>query len=523
MQARYGRVLSSPGVARTVVPYLVGRLPSSMNLLALLLFIRHTSGSFVTAGGVSAAFALAVAVSSPVLGRLVDMRGQTGVLVATSIVHPLALIGVLVAASQSAGAPVVLAAAALAGASLPPISACMRALWPSLLRDAEQRETAFGLEAVVVEICELGGPLLVGGLTAVVSPGAAVLVSAVLTGAGALLFALAPASRDAVRGAWQTRRWRGPLEERGVRWLLAIIAFSTAGLAAFEVAIAGFATGHGGAASTGTLLALWFGGSLAGGWWYGARRWATPLPWQLVGLLLAVAVGALLPLLATGTWTMAALLLVSGVAIAPAIAVQLAVMSEVAPERSRTEAFTWASTANFVGIAGGSALAGWSVELAGVRAGLVASAGLAAVTALLSVAGRHGLGLPRLAHDAAVEAAEDAYDLAVFEDLAQERDDAVAALARAAERNAELLDQLTALRGQLQDGSHQPPTGRAASAAAEIARTGLARLDASLADLYLLEQRRAAVLEDIEQLRAELLSWGLPENVTALPRQSHGA
>lgn len=438
MQGRYRAVLSAPGVARTVVPYLVARLPSSMILLALLLCVRTSSGSFVTAGAVSAAFAVAVAATAPLLGRLVDVRGQTPVLIGTSLVHPIALTAVMLGASHDAAPALVLAAAALAGASLPPISACMRALWPALLADPDQRETAFGIEAVVIEVCELGGPLLVGGLTAMVSPAAAVLASAGLTGLGALLFALSPASRSSDRSI-ETRRWRGPLAERGVRWLLAIIAASCAGLAAFEVAVAAFATRHGSAASSGTLLALWFAGSLFGGWLFGARRWGPPIQKQLVWLLVLVTLGGLLPLLGTSPLTMAPLLLLAGVAIAPAIAVQLAVMSEVAPERSRTEAFTWASTANFLGIAAGSTVAGWAVDRVGVRAGLLVSAALAAVTALLAYAGRHGLGLPKLDLGAAAEAAEEAYDAAVdryLEELREEMEE----LRRRVEQHQAALD-----------------------------------------------------------------------------------
>lgn len=487
MQRRYRIVLSQPGVARTLLPYLLARLPSSMILLALLLFVRHTSGSFVTAGAVSAAFAVAVAVTAPVLGRLVDVGGQTVVLVATSVVHPIALASVLVCADHGSPSWTVLTAAALAGASLPPMSACMRALWPTLIGDADQRETAFGVEAIVVEMCELAGPLLVGALTAVVSPAAAVLASGVLTGLGSLLFALAPASRRACRGRWQSRRWRGPLAASGVRRLLAVIGCSTAGLAAFEVAIAAFATGRGSPASTGTLLALWFGGSLAGGWLYGARRWGAPPVWQLIGLLSLTAAGTLLPLLAGGTWTLAPLLLLSGVAIAPAIAVQLGLMSELAPDRSRTEAFTWASTANFLGIAAGSALAGWVVGAAGVRGGIVVSAGLAVLAALVALAGRHRLGLPRREQ----EDRQDGYDLAIFNQLAQERDDALAAVVRAERRNDELAREIAALSRRLR-----------------------------VAVLQDIKQPRVAVLQDIVQRRVELPGRVRPTDITAVQRRS---
>jgi hypothetical protein len=196
-------------------------------------------------------------------------------------------------------------------------------------------------------------------------------------------------------------------------------------------------------------------------------------------------------------------------------------MSEVAPERSRTEAFTWASTANFVGIAVGSAAAGWAVDRAGFRAGLLAAAGFAVVTTALALAGRFRLGLPR--YDS--ESEQDAYDLAIFQDLANERDVALQELRLATERSDELVKEIAALREQLGDGAAVDAAAPAVagSDAADLVRTGLARLDASLADLYLLDQRRAAVLHELEQLRAELQSAVLPANVTALPRQSHGS
>ncbi|MCA1712887.1 MAG: MFS transporter [Actinobacteria bacterium] len=480
MQGRFARVLRQPGVARTVLPYLLARLPSSMILLALLLYVRDESGSFVTAGGVSAAFAVAVAVTAPALGRLVDARGQTPVLITTGLLHPLALTAVLVTTAEGAPGWVTLAAAACAGSVLPPMSACMRALWPSLLADDEQRETAFSFEALVIEACELGGPLLVGGLIAVVSPGAAVLVAAGLSGLGAVLFALSPVSRGWQPG-YHSRRWRGPLAEPGVRALLAVIAASTAGLAAFEVSVAGFATGHGGAASTGTLLAVWFAGSLVGGLWFGNRSWRAPLAWQLVALLCLVALGGLLPLLATGVWSMAGLLVLAGVAIAPATAVQLTVMSSVAPGRSRTEAFTWASTANFIGIAIGSAGAGAAVEAGGVRLGLLTSAAAAFLAAGVAYAARHAFGLPRAGGEVG---ADEPYDLAVFNELARERDEALAALAQTGERNDELACEVAALRQRLREvGSTSVP---------------------------------------VQPVRASRIE-ALPSNVTALPRRSAGA
>ena len=48
----------------------------------LLVHVRHLTGSFATAGIVAGAFAVSLGVGGPLLGRLVDRRGQTAVLVA---------------------------------------------------------------------------------------------------------------------------------------------------------------------------------------------------------------------------------------------------------------------------------------------------------------------------------------------------------------------------------------------------------------------------------------------------------
>jgi MFS family permease len=53
----------------------VARLPLAMFSIALLVHARHLTGSFAAAGLVTGAYAGAVGVGGPLLGRLVDRRG----------------------------------------------------------------------------------------------------------------------------------------------------------------------------------------------------------------------------------------------------------------------------------------------------------------------------------------------------------------------------------------------------------------------------------------------------------------
>ena len=83
-------VLRGPDSARLFVSSLVGRTPAAAMGLVIVLRTKELTGSFAYAGIASGAHALASAVCSPALGRLVDRRGQGLVLVAGSLMSALA-------------------------------------------------------------------------------------------------------------------------------------------------------------------------------------------------------------------------------------------------------------------------------------------------------------------------------------------------------------------------------------------------------------------------------------------------
>jgi MFS family permease len=83
---RYLDLLRAPGVARLIAASTVGRLPYGMNVLALILLLRAEGHSYAEVGIVTGAAGLAVGLTAPSLGRLIDRLGQTRVLVATAVV-----------------------------------------------------------------------------------------------------------------------------------------------------------------------------------------------------------------------------------------------------------------------------------------------------------------------------------------------------------------------------------------------------------------------------------------------------
>lgn len=394
---RYGAVLRGTGAAAPLAASVVGRVPLGMTGLAALLLARESTGSYASAGLVSAAYALAFAVVGPLRARTADRQGPLRVLTLMGVLHPAAL-GLLVAlAADEAGTPALVAAAVLSGATVPPVGSVMRALWGRLVSGAELT-TAYALESVVIEVCFVVGPLLVALLTGALGPSAAVLAAGALTLVGSLTLVRAPALR-AVAPAGGELHPLGPLRVGRVRALLAVSACVGIGFGAVEVALPAFAEETGSRPGmAGVLLAVWSIGSMGGGLVYGARHPAAPPGRQFRWLAVLLAAACALPLLAwpsSSLGTMALALLAYGVTIAPLGACSSVLLGATAPAGTVTEAFAWNSSMIFGGAALGAASGGLLVERSGVGAALAVTAvsgGLVLVVGLRFVRRLHAGG-----------------------------------------------------------------------------------------------------------------------------------
>ena len=171
----------------------------------------------------------------------------------------------------------------------------------------------------------------------------------------------------------------------GMRTLVAIL---TAVGIVFGTVEVGIATGHGSAA--GPLLGLWGAGSLLGGAaatrFGGGARTSTGLAWVLAALASGHVALALVSGSAVG---LGLVLIAAGAAIAPTYATVYAMVDDVAPAGTVTEASAWLATAVAVGAALGSAAAGALIDQAGpVSAfGLAGLAGAVAVTVAVARGG----------------------------------------------------------------------------------------------------------------------------------------
>jgi hypothetical protein len=385
--ARYRTLFSVPGAGRLLAGSVLGRLPVGMFSLALLLFVHGRTGSFLAAGLAVGAFTAGSALVGPLLGIVVDRVGQAPVLLPAAAVQAAALLALVLAARVGAPVAVLVGLAALAGAALPPIAGCVRALWPQVARE-EALETAYALDATTQEVIWTLGPLLVALAAGLGSPTAAVLLCAALTLCGTAWFAASSLSRGwRAAGGWRSRRSALAASPR-LRLLLYTVVFAGIVIGAVEVGLTALAVRAGARGASGPLLALFSLGSMTGGLAYSARSFSLALSRRYVALLAAMAL-AVAPLIAAHSLAAAfPLSFLAGLALAPMISCQFSLVGALAPEGTVTEAFTWHRAATVAGMAGGTAVGGSLIDARGVGAAFALGCAGVAGAALLALVGR---------------------------------------------------------------------------------------------------------------------------------------
>jgi MFS family permease len=379
---RYARLFVERRVRYLFVASILGRLPIGMCGLAILLLVHAARGSFASAGAVTGCYVAGLALFAPMMGRLIDRQGPKTVLLACALLFPASLVALVIAVELCAPPALPLALAAATGATFPPITVCMRTFLRQRFADDSSLASAYSLDSVLIEIMFIAGPMLVAVLVAAATAAAAVLCAAACGLIGTLLFLRSAALRE-----WriEDRNTRasllGPLAEPSFVGLLAVVACYATAFGLTEIGVAAFARELGRPALAGIFLALMSATSAAGGLAYGARHWHGALSQQFAAMLAVLGVGLMPLALPVSGGAFGVLCAVAGLVMAPALIIQSMLVSKTARVEHTTEAFTWATSALLIGVAGGMTLGGVLVERWQSRAAFTAAAASALAAA----------------------------------------------------------------------------------------------------------------------------------------------
>jgi MFS family permease len=377
----YRAVLRSRHVARLLAGTLIGRMPCGMVPLAILLLVQAREAPLALGGLLCAVYGLAYALSQPLLGRMVDRRGQTRVLATATAVTTTALLALPL--TDPTAQPLQMAALVLiAGISNPPLEPGLRALWPSVLPDPAPRRTALTLDTSTQGLVYILGPPLTAALHAAVGPQLMLAAVAALGASGTLVVLTATPSRTWLPAPRQHDP-AGPLRSRGLRLLFTALAGVGIAIGALNVLAVGSAERHEAEWLAGTLPAALPAGTLLGGLLYACRAWPGSNAAHLVAGTAGFAIGWL-PLLSDPGPTAAALLVtVPGAFLAPLLTSSFHAVHTLAPPGTATEASAWLIASIGIGQAAGTALTGLVAHAGSTAIAALPAAGAAAAFALL--------------------------------------------------------------------------------------------------------------------------------------------
>ncbi|QHY96116.1 Major Facilitator Superfamily protein [Streptomyces sp. S4.7] len=383
----YGQLLRTPGAWTFLLPGFAARQPFAMLTIGIVLLVQHTSGSYGSAGIVAAVTGVSMALFAPQNGKLADRFGQRAVLVPGVLLHAASVTALTVLALAGAPLWALFVAAVPTGASVPQVGPMVRARWAALLGSSEERArllpTAAAFESVTDEFTFVIGPVLATALCTGVHPAAGLIAEGVLTLAGGLLFAARKGTqpRPAGRRAGGSKRTSGSgtstearasaLSVPGVRVLAVVFLGIGSVFGGMQVSLTAFAEEIGNPGANGLLYGVFAAGNMLAGIACGAVAWKIGPRRRLI------AGYAGLTLAASGLWAvhsvpaLAALGLLVGLCIAPALISGYTLIEPLVPAGARTEAFTWLTGSVALGQAGAVTAAGQLADAHGASAGFV--------------------------------------------------------------------------------------------------------------------------------------------------------
>lgn len=371
----YLDLLRTRGVARIIAAQLVARFPGGMISLGFLIHIEKIFDSYGAAGLVLAATSVGQAISGPVTSRWMGRWGMRPMLILTTVVCAVALSVIALAQLELWAFMLV---GLVAGLSYPPVQPAVRTIYPKMV-NSRQLTPLFSLDASAQEIIWIAGPVAVTFVATQISSVIGIFMSVLFLVVGGAWFISSP-ELGRVRIPRSKRRL-GVVLARPPVLLATVVGFLLVGAcAAIEASVVATFGEEG--AESGIVLAIWAVASLAGGLGFGN----IPIgPWALARRMTFVFVGAALAMFAFDFWTISGALVISGLGIAPALAVMFSIVSASVKFSDTAEAYGWVGTGQLVGAALGSAAAGFLIDGYGSVGGFVAAAGIALLGVLVPV------------------------------------------------------------------------------------------------------------------------------------------
>jgi MFS family permease len=381
MFSAYTTLFRIPGAMKFSVSALIGRMPISMDSLALIFIVVAVSDSYALAGALSAVASITISIATPFWSRLADRIGQRKMLLR---VVPLKILGLsLFIALVMNEAPVWTWFASIILAELAAINTggLVRRRWLHVLSpdksttaedetDKHVVNTAYSYEALMDEIVFIVGPITATACATSIAPAAGLIAGMILMSIGLPLFAMQRATEPPPSPV-RVKDPHPPVIGIPIVQAIALATTFTGGFfGAIAITVVGFAESEGQKSYSGLLLGLWASGSAVMAIINGLIKWKTSYAGRFLIFLTALTIFSIPFIFVDSILGLAIALFFNGFAIAPLIVNAYGVVQEAVPSEQITESFTWVVAGMPLGGAVASALGGWVIETYGAQSAL---------------------------------------------------------------------------------------------------------------------------------------------------------
>ena len=351
--------MRKPHALSTVGFGALGRIPMAMNTVAIVFLVSDVRDSFALAGLTSAFYTMSGAILSPRIGKLADQFGTRSVLLPVTAINAVATLGLLYFIDHSTIGLLLLAA--VCGATFPNFGSYTRTRWSRSLDDQKELSSALSLESVFDETAFVVGPAFAGFLLSLYGSHSPLLAGIVFLVIGGVGLALTSTDHGGFERVHDDHT-RGILAIPYVKsLLLSLIALGLLFGSNFVVIIA-VAKEAGRVSEGGLWVGLYPIGSTISGFIYGFIHWKISSSIRYTVSLAVMTVCTSGILFFRDLDTIVFWIIVSGIAIGPALISANAYMKELVPLSRLNEAFAFVSAALSIGITIGSTSAGLIVE-----------------------------------------------------------------------------------------------------------------------------------------------------------------
>ena len=378
MFSAYTTLFRTPGAMKFSIAALFGRMPISMDSLALIFIVVAATDSYALAGALSATASIVMSASTPFWSRVADRIGQRAMIMRAV---PVKLIGLgLFLILVLIHAPIWTWFVAIIFAEATSVNAggLVRRRWLHVLNpdktstgeDESSRHlinTAYSLEALNDEFVFIAGPIIVTVCATLIAPSAGIIAGMAFMAVGMPIFAMQRATEPPASPRRKKTPHPAVIRNKAVQSVVLPSTLLGGFFGAIGIVTVAFAQESGQKSLSGILLAVWALGSAVAAIINGTVKWKMSHAGRFLLFLFSLALLSIPFIFVQSIPWLAVALFFNGFAIAPLVVNAYSVAESAVPPEQITEALSWVIAGMPLGGAISGTIAGLIIDNHGAQ------------------------------------------------------------------------------------------------------------------------------------------------------------